>query len=548
MDLPGGEMKKRGILLAVCIAAATNLCWGQEKETRARASNQQERHCRDAMPCRKDKKSRQERPDIARFAARAQSILSAGNASKAEWGILIADEASGETLFEQNAERYFSPASNLKLFTTVLALATLGPGFTFTTTVEATGNLSPDGRVSGDLVLVGAGDPNLSNRKFPFVKEVEHDGPPEKVLAQFADAIAARGVKQVDGDVVADDSLFSLERYPSGWEIDDMVWSYGAPVSAISINDNVLTLTLNPSEREGEAAWYTIEPWADEIQVENNVVTGPAGAKPDLTLVREPGTHRVAVRGTLPLHSAPRPLALAIEEPTEHAARLLKRLLEARGVRIYGNARARHWPEPALKDSTRLAEHSSVPLADAVAVVNKMSQNLHAEMLFRFAARASGGAMTLDEALKYAAAFYEAIGIDKNDLVLQDGSGLSRRDLVTPRAVVALLQYAAKQTRWAEAYKASLPIAGEDGTLADRMKNTSAAGRIHAKTGTLDHVAALSGYATALSGEQLVFSMFGNNFGGKNHDGTSLLDSICQAMVEELGTKPPASKHKPRVK
>src|SRR5712691_7026927 len=281
---------------------------------------------------------------VIRIPHSALPAFSAENAGKAEWGILITDEATGEILFARNAQEYFSPASNMKLFTTVLALATLGPDFTFTTTVETTGNVSPDGRVSGDLVLAGAGDPNLSNRRFPFEKEAEHDGAPEKVLAEFADAIVARGVKQVDGDIIADDSLFSLERYPSGWEIDDMVWSYGAAVSALSVNDNIVTLTLNPSEEEGGGVSYTVEPWSEEIEVENNVVTGPAGLKPELALLREPGSRRVVVRGTLPARSAPHPLVLAIEEPAEHAAHLLKHLLEARGVQINGSARARHWP------------------------------------------------------------------------------------------------------------------------------------------------------------------------------------------------------------
>ncbi len=542
MSLVRGNSIFHGGLLLLCIVGAPSFGAAQEKKTNAPASKQHERRCGSAMPCGKTKDTAAKRGDVERFAARAEAILAAENASKAEWGILIQDEATGETLYERNAKQYFSPASNMKLFTTALALATLGPDFTFTTSVETTGTVSSEGRLSGDLVLIGSGDPNLSNRKFPFVKEVERDGPPEKVLAEFADAIVARGVKQVDGDVIADDGLYSFERYPSGWEIDDMVWSYGAAVSALSVNDNTVTLTLTPGEQQGEAVSFTLEPWTLEIEVENDVITGAANGKPELALSRAPGARRVIVRGTLAAHSAPRPLVLAIEEPAEHAANLLKHLLEIRGVQISGKARARHWPEPRPAAGTRLAEHTSPPLTEAIQVVNKMSQNLHAEMLFRFAARASGGAMTLEDALKFAAEFYESAGIEKNDLALQDGSGLSRRDLVTPRTVVTLLQYAAKQTRWADTYKASLPVAGEDGTLADRMKKTPAAGRIRAKTGTLDHVAAISGYATTLAGERLVFSMFGNNFAGKNHDGAGVLDSICEAMVEELGATPPPAR------
>ncbi len=165
MSVWGGNAKLRGLLLGFCIAAVANSSWGQAKEPRAEAQTQHERPCRGISPCGTTNQPRQKRRDVARFAARVEAILSAENASKAEWGILITDEATGEILFARNAQEYFSPASNMKLFTTVLALATLGPDFTFTTTVESTGNVSPDGRVSGDLVLAGAGDPNLSNHR-----------------------------------------------------------------------------------------------------------------------------------------------------------------------------------------------------------------------------------------------------------------------------------------------------------------------------------------------------------------------------------------------
>ena len=480
-----------------------------------------------------------------RFADDAEKLLGAAPAGKAEWGILVVDAQSGGTLYQRHAENYFVPASNLKLFTTALALARLGPDFRFRTTLETRGALSRKGRLAGDLVLVGRGDPNLSSRKFPFVKEAEFDGAPEKALSELANQAVARGLREIRGDVVADDSYFPRERYPNGWEVDDMVWSYGAAVSAIVVNDNAVTLTLVPGAATGKPVAITLEPWTRDFTLRNEVLTSPPGTKPDLTLTREPGAPLVVLRGTYPLKGEPRKMLLAIEEPAEHAAALLKRLLEERGVRVRGAARAQHEP-PASNGAAGpaheplvLAEHLSVPLADAVQAVNKMSENLHTELLLRAAARQKGPWSTAEDLAKFAAEFYAEAGIAAGDVIQTDGSGLSRHDLVTPRAVVTLLQYAARQP-WFPAYYASLPVAGADGTLLDRLKNTPAAGRIHAKTGSVEHVRSLSGFAELPGGRRVIFSILTNNQGAKNHEATAALDALCVALVEDLGQAPAA--------
>src|SRR6266704_1108289 len=171
-----------------------------------------------------------ERADVARFRQRVERALSASGPDKGFWGVQVTDAATGEVLYARNAGYYFTPASDA------------------------------NGLLSGDLVLTGRGDANLSNRKFPYERKVEHDGPPEKALAALADAVVARGVKEIEGGVIADDSLFQLERFPSGWTIDDMLWSYGAAVSAVAVNDNTFALELRPGEREGDAAKFTVEP------------------------------------------------------------------------------------------------------------------------------------------------------------------------------------------------------------------------------------------------------------------------------------------------
>jgi D-alanyl-D-alanine carboxypeptidase/D-alanyl-D-alanine-endopeptidase (penicillin-binding protein 4) len=479
-----------------------------------------------------------------KFARRVDVLLNAAAASKGEWGILIVDAASGETLYEQNADKYFIPASNMKLFTTALALAKLGPDYRFHTTLETRGGISADGILTGDVVLVGRGDPNLSNRKFPYELKEEFDGPTEKVLAELADALVARGVKEISGDVVGDDSYFPRERYPHGWEIDDVVWEYGAAISAIAVNDNTVSLTLVPGEKAGDAVQAMVTPPTRDFIVENRVVTAAAGVKPDLVLTREPGAKLVAIKGTLPAKSTPRKLVLAIAEPAEHAAMLMKSLLEERGVRISGTARARHEADgeviAASKSSdgaaTILAEHVSVALRDSTKLVNKISQNLHTELLLRTAARQNGMWNTPEELAKFESDFYAAAGIAPDDIVQTDGSGLSRRDLITPRAVVTLLKYAKEQI-WFVPYYASLPVAGLDGTLTERMKNTRAAGRVHAKTGSVEHVKALSGYAETADGRELIFSFLSNNQAGKGRETADVMDGLCVAMVEEFNAK-----------
>jgi len=477
----------------------------------------------------------------ARFAGRVESLLGAAPVDKGEWGLLVVDAESGATLYEKNASDYFLPASNMKLLTTALALDTLGPEYRFRTTVETNGTLAPDGKLSGDLILVGRGDPNLSNRKFPYETKEEFDGPPEKPLAELADSIAARGVKEITGDVIGDDSYFPRERYPDGWEIDDMVWEYGAAISAIVVDDNTVTLTLTPAEKASGAVTSVVEPPTREFVVNNEVATIGAKEKPDLRLTRDPGGDTVIVSGVMPAGSAPRKLVLAIQEPALQAANLLAQLLKDRGIKVGGTVRAVHEPDPGEATRTVLAEHLSIPLKDSVKLVNKISQNLHTEVLLRTAARQQGRWVTPEDLQKFPEAFYAKAGITAGDVIQTDGSGLSRHDLVTPRAFVALLAYAQKQV-WFPAFLASLPVAGADGTLNERMKDPPLAGKIHAKTGSVTHVRTLSGYAETPGGRKLIFSFLSNNQGAKNHEVHTAIDAVCLAMVEEFDGKKEGTK------
>jgi D-alanyl-D-alanine carboxypeptidase/D-alanyl-D-alanine-endopeptidase (penicillin-binding protein 4) len=519
---------------AVAFSVAMTLCALAATSGHAQTNQGREQACCGPKhDGKREERSPKRAAAAARFGERAETFLDAAPSSKGDWGLLIVDAQTGETLFEKSADGYFVPASNMKLFTAALALAKLGPDYKFHTTLETRGTISPNGTLSGDVVLVGRGDPNLSNRKFPYELKEEFDGPPEKALVELADALVARGVKEISGDVIGDDSYFPRERYPNGWEIDDMVWEYGAAISAIVVDDNTVALTLTPGERAGDPVLASVAPLTPDFVLENDVTTSMPGLKSDLTLTREPGANLVVVRGTLPAKGTPRKLVLAIEEPAQHAASVLAGLLAERGVKIDGKIRAVHVPETDTTPRTVLAEHVSVPLGDSVKLVNKISQNLHTEMLLRTAARQSGLWNTPEEMLKTPQEFYAAAGIAPDDVIQTDGSGLSRHDLVTPRAIVTLLKYAQGQP-WFAPYYASLPVAGIDGSLQDRMKGTVAAGRIHAKTGSVEHVRTLSGFAETPSGRRLIFSFLSNNQGGKSHEAADALNGLCVAMVEEF--------------
>lgn len=500
------------------------------------------------------------RPDMQRFRVRAEKILADSAAQKALWGILIVDRDTGETLYDLNADRFFTPASNAKIFTTAFALASLGPDYKFHTTLESPGSLSSDGGLGGDLVLIGRGDPDLSNVKMPFAGKLEHDGPSDRVLAELADIAVAKGLREVDGDIVADESYFPYDPYPAGWSIGDQFFSFGAPVGAIAFNENTLSVIVSPGAQVGDPATSVVDPAAASDGITVRFTTGDAGGNPDIGVGRQPGETFIFLRGTIPLGHSPIRMDFAMIDPAMVAGQTLRQLLEARGVRIAGSVRVKDAPPPVAcisLDATVvhpdclvkaapyplvLAEHISPPLIESVELTNKVSQNLHAELFLRTVAREKAGYGATDAGLWLEQDFLKLAGAPDGDVVLSDGSGLSPGDLVTPRAAVAVLRFATAQP-WGQDYVSSFPVAGFDGTLENRMKDSAAYGRIAAKTGTLEHVHSLCGFATTLRGERLVFAMFGNNDPQKGRDSTSTLDELAAAMVETLG-QPPAKKKK----
>ncbi len=485
---------------------------------------------------------------------RIAAIVSASDLARGFWGVEVVSLSSGKLLYAQNSDKLFTPASNTKLFTTAAALELIGPDYSFRTTVETNGTLDKHGRLTGDLVLVGRGDPNLSGRELPYSVKTQRNDRPIQVLEQLADELASKGVKYVDGDIVADDSYFAFERYGEGWSQDDLVWADGAPVSALTINDNVIFVNILPADRVGERAFVSITPFADYYRVDNRILTTPIGTGRKIYINREPGSTTLTLWGNMPLDDAGANEALALEDPAEFAAHLFRQLLESRGISIYGRQRTRHTELASLStfsitataparggdDTIRsmqnqslvLASYQSKPLIEDVRVINKVSQNLHAEILLRLLGREKGTAGTIEGGLEVLRGFLNRAAVPSDQYVFYDGSGLSRQNLVTPHAVVQLLRYAASQP-WGASFRETLPVAGVDGSLSDRFKNIDVQGRVRAKTGSLGGVKALSGYATTDSGEEVAFSILSNNFNLPARRVTDTIDDIVAAILRD---------------
>jgi serine-type D-Ala-D-Ala carboxypeptidase/endopeptidase (penicillin-binding protein 4) len=515
------------------------------------------------------------------LAKEINAVLSQPPLDRAHWGIHVVDLDTGKTLFSQNPSQLFLPASNTKLFTTAAALAIAGPEYRFRTTVEAEGRIDSHGRLLGDLMIVGRGDPNISGRTLPYALKTQRVAPHTQILEEMADQVAKSGLKIVDGDVIGDDTYYAFERYAEGWALDDLQWVDGAPVSALTFNDNVVFVNIQPGEQASDKALITVEPETGYYELDNRIVTSPTGGTKRIGIHRDPGSKKITLWGTLPQGDAGMKEPLAIEDPAEFVAQLFRSLLEKRGITIRGKTRARHGESAQFFDQTPLplalptpgidnpmaaravqagvatannqlsstpaqrapdadlpsankvlAEHFSTPLLDDIRVINKTSQNLHAELALRLAGKLRGSGGSFEGGAAAVKQFLAQAGVKDDEFTFLDGSGLSRRDLVTPAGTVQLLIYAARQP-WGAAFEESLPVSGTDGSLADRFQNTPAAGLIHAKTGSLSHVNALSGYGQTKAGKRFVFSIFCNNHNLPGKKVLEAMDAVMQILVSD---------------
>jgi serine-type D-Ala-D-Ala carboxypeptidase/endopeptidase (penicillin-binding protein 4) len=447
--------------------------------------------------------------------ARIREILSRPEFASSRVALKIASLDTGRVLFEQDAGKWMQPASNMKLYTVAAALDRLTPDYRFITSVYAPARPDAAGTVRGDLVVYGRGDPTFAVRFNP-------EGNTDYSLAidALAADIYAAGVRRVEGDLVGDESYFTGSPIPPGWEWDDLQWYYGAEVSALTVNDNSVDLSVKPGASVGAPARITLGPSTPLVTVVDRTTTAERRTPRELSVTRLLGQNVIEIRGRLPIDDGGYRASLAVSRPAMLFASMLRSSLERRGVVFTGQTRtldaqgrAEGSPLP-VSSLVELAARKSPPLSVIAAQTLKPSQNLYAELLLRTLGKAVGSTdpkLSSEEAGEAAVGrFLTQAGIDPAGLVMNDGSGLSRSDLVTAETTLQLLTYMNRHRFGAE-FRAALPVAGLDGTLRNRMKGTPAQGNVRAKTGTLGTATSLSGYVFSAAGERLVFALMINN-------------------------------------
>lgn len=518
------------------------------------------------------------------LAKQIEKLLDHPDVREAQWGVSVISMKRNAALVSHNQSKLFIPASTAKLFPAAAALSLLGSDYRYKTTIsldrgsKSTNSVDVSSQSAsdsgselssewiGDLILTGRGDPNLSGRILPFDKETQRDPTPSRIFGALAEAVAARGIRIVTGDLIADDRYFVHAPYGQGWEYDDLMWLAAAPASALAINDNVIYMSIFP-DAPGAPAIVQVQPMPGYYEIDNKVLTvgrteptpggGVRRTRRSLGLGREPGSMRLQMWGEIPVGAAESSYAISIEDPPRFAAEYLRQELAKAGVEIKGRVLVRRQEvsevenlagaptkapgsaaerTPAQKSgdeqvvSLILAEHESGPLAESLRVMLKVSQNLHAEMLLRTLGRERRGVGSAEAGIAAINDFLAGNGIATNGVALRDGSGLSRQNMVSPAAMTALLKHM-YQSEHGAAWTALLSEAGVDGTLRNRLRGRYTTARVWAKTGSLQGVATLAGYVANQSNDLLAFTIFANHYNDDEGSVMTVIDQIVTALA-----------------
>jgi D-alanyl-D-alanine carboxypeptidase/D-alanyl-D-alanine-endopeptidase (penicillin-binding protein 4) len=439
------------------------------------------------------------------------------------WGVLVKSLRTDETLYAVNPGKLMMPASNMKIVTLAAAAEKLGWDYRYETTIAAAGSTDGGGTLQGDLVVSGNGDPSL----------VAADGMADRVFADWANQLKQRGIRAISGRVIGDDNAFEEETLGLGWMWDDLAGDDGAGVGALQYNENALRVTVSPGPSIGDSAGVSLSVGSSGLTIVNAVTTSAAGAATSIAMRRLPGSMSLALRGSIALGATPSTLAVSVDNPTQFFVSALRAALIANGIDVRGPAVDIDdlGDAPAMR-ATPIVSYQSAPLSTLAVRLMKISQNQYAETFLKSVAAAPGVVPTAAAGWKAAQAIFARWGVPPGALIQRDGSGLTRYDFVTPDALVIILTHVDRDPRLKGPFEASLPIAGRDGTLSNRMKGTAAEGNARAKTGSMTAVRGTSGYVTTADGEPLVFSILANNYDVPASTITAVEDAIIVRLAQ----------------
>ena len=456
------------------------------------------------------------------------------------WGVQVKSLATGRTLFEHNAGKLFSPASNCKLFTVAAALDRLGADYRLRTSLFATRPPAKSGVLKGDLIVFGRGDPGF--------RMAAPGGDLLAALDPLVTALTNAGVRRIGGDLVADESFFRGPQYGSGWVWEDLAHWYGAAVSALTLDDNCFTLAIRPGAALGAPCEVQLSRPPPGVFLANLSQTGAKAGSRTFHLWCPPGQKLLYALGQLPADAAAWEETVPLPNPAEYFGECFKAALARKGIRLLGRVRTVDWLDRRLEPlaAARLLELGhvdSVPLREIVAEILKPSQNLYTDLLLAhlgslcLATNAAHSELTSEQAgMEELNRFLAQAGVADGQVLFEEASGLSRNNLATPAAIVRLLEFMDRH-RCAAEFRAALPVAGEDGTLRNRMRGTPAAGNVSAKTGTLRWANALSGYVTSAGGEPLAFALLLNRYDNRElqRSTRSELDALALLLAKFQG-------------
>ncbi|MFF0826252.1 D-alanyl-D-alanine carboxypeptidase/D-alanyl-D-alanine-endopeptidase [Brevibacillus sp. NPDC003359] len=443
-------------------------------------------------------------------------------------GIAVYDLTDKKYLYKHNAERNFIPASNMKLFTTVAGLDKLGPDYQWKTEVFISGKVNNGGILQGDLILKGYGDPSLT---------------PDD-LQQIAKAIKDMGIKRINGNLLLDDSYFDETRLGTSWMWDDEPYGYSAQVSGLAVNKNFTTLTATPGKTVNDAPVLTMNPATTYITVTNQLKT-TEGKESNVLVERPRGKNEIIVSGTIGIQAAPYDEDVTMEDPAFYVGDLWKDQLIKQGIALHPKTDVK---KTVLKSGVPLYTHLSKPLSEITVELNKDSDNFYAEMLVKTLGVTQKSEGSFEAGSEAVADMMKRAGIESGFRQV-DGSGLSRFNMITPEQMIETLIFLQEQEYRTELEK-SLPIAGVDGTLKNRMKGTSAEKNLVAKTGSLSGVNTISGYVTAKNGHKLAFSILINGiykskYARELQDRIGILLTTYPDIAAPEGFSPPEKKTYP---